>query len=170
MSAVANVVLFSPEIAGNTGNIIRLCANTGASLHLIEPLGFEPDEAKVRRAGLDYREFAAVSRHENLDACWQAIGPTRVFGLSARANRMFHQPTFEAGDTLIFGPESTGLPDGIMAAIPEDQQLRIPMQPNSRSLNLSNAVAVTVYEVLRQLGYPMDSTPPAASTPLLTPR
>lgn len=150
-----NVVLVNPEIAGNTGNIIRLCANTGANLHLVEPLGFEPDEAKVRRAGLDYHEFAAVSRHKDLDACWESIGATRVFALSARADRMFYEPQFVAGDTFMFGPESTGLPDELLTPLTDDQKLRIPMRSTSRSLNLSNAVAITVYECLRQLDYPL---------------
>ena len=149
-----NVVLYQPEIAGNTGNIIRLCANTGASLHLIRPLGFTLDDARMRRAGLDYAEFASMQTHEDLTACLNSLDNPRVFAFTARATKPFHLPTFTEGDVMLFGPESAGLPQNILGAIPDDQHLQIPMQPHSRSLNLSNAVAVAVYEGLRQLGYP----------------
>ena len=149
-----NVVLYHPEIAGNTGNAIRLCANTGANLHLVRPLGFDLDDARMRRAGLDYTEFASMKTHESLANCLSNIGNPRVFAFSARATRPFHSPTFVDGDVMLFGPESTGLPADVLCEIPADHHLQIPMQPHSRSLNLSNAVAVAVYEGLRQLGYP----------------
>lgn len=150
-----HVVLLNPEIAGNTGNIIRLCANTGCDLHLIEPLGFELDDARLRRAGLDYREFAPVRTHASLDACLAALKRPRVFAFSARATTSFADTSFADGDALLFGAESTGLPPEILEILPQDRQLRIPMRGTSRSLNMSNAVAVAVYEGLRQLDYPL---------------
>lgn len=150
-----HVLLLNPEIAGNTGNIIRLCANTGAALHLIKPLGFELDDARMRRAGLDYREFAAMRTHDSLDACLAALAQPRLFAFSARATTQFQEPAYRPGDAFLFGPESTGLSSGAREHPGIHQLLRIPMLPSSRSLNLSNAVAVTVYEGLRQLGYPL---------------
>jgi tRNA (cytidine/uridine-2'-O-)-methyltransferase len=147
------ILLFEPEIPPNTGNIIRLCANTGAALHLIEPLGFDLDDAKLRRAGLDYHEFAPVQRHASLAACLAALQQPRLFAFSTRAERRFDQAAFRPGDALLFGPESRGLPEALLAAIPPAQQLRLPMRPGQRSLNLSNAVAVTVFEAWRQFGY-----------------
>lgn len=151
-----HVLLLNPEIAGNTGNIIRLCANTGCDLHLIEPLGFELDDARLRRAGLDYREFAPVRTHKNLDVCLDTLAQPRVFAFSARATASFNQPAFVGGDALLFGAESTGLSPEVLDDFPADHQLRIPIRANSRSLNMSNAVAVAVYEGLRQFGYPLD--------------
>lgn len=150
-----HVLLLNPEIAGNTGNIIRLCANTGANLHLIRPLGFELDDARMRRAGLDYAEFASMRTHDNLDEALAFLGRPRVFAFTARATTPFHEPQYREGDALLFGPESTGLSDAVIDTIPTDRRLRIPMRAGSRSLNLSNAVAVAVYESLRQLNYPL---------------
>lgn len=151
-----HVVLHEPQIAGNTGNVIRLCANTGCDLHLIEPLGFELDDARLRRAGLDYHEYASVRRHSSLAECIATLDNPRLFAFSARASRSFAQPEFRPGDALLFGPESDGLAPEVLAMIPPDHQLHIPLRPSSRSLNLSNAVAVAVYEGLRQLNYPLD--------------
>lgn len=148
-----DVLLFEPEIPPNTGNIIRLCANTGARLHLIEPLGFAWDDARVKRAGLDYHEFAEVKRHADYQSCLDALGHPRVFAFSAKAGTRFDLPCYQAGDALLFGPETRGLPAHILNTLPEGQRLRLPMQPGQRSLNLSNAVAVAVYEVWRQQGY-----------------
>lgn len=149
-----DVVLFEPEIPPNTGNIIRLCANTGAGLHLIEPLGFRLDDARLKRAGLDYHEYARVRTHASLDAYLEAVGGARrVFALSTRATRPYADPTFAPGDTFLFGPETRGLPGELLASLPESQRLTIPMRPGGRSLNLSNAVALVVYEAWRQLGF-----------------
>ena len=148
-----DVLLYQPEIAPNTGNIIRLCANTGARLHLIRPLGFELDDAKLRRAGLDYHEFAPLQVHEDLDAALAGRDPARVFAFSTRATQRFDSVSYREGDALLFGPESRGLPDEVLARVPEARQLRLPMRPRQRSLNLSNAVAVAVFEAWRQHGY-----------------
>ncbi|MFN3579418.1 MAG: tRNA (uridine(34)/cytosine(34)/5-carboxymethylaminomethyluridine(34)-2'-O)-methyltransferase TrmL [Pseudomonas sp.] len=148
-----HIALLEPEIPPNTGNIIRLCANTGCSLHLIEPLGFELDDKRLRRAGLDYHEFAAVKTYANLDACLQAVQPERIFALSTKGSRGFSEVAFKQGDLFLFGPESRGLPAEIRDALPPDQVLRIPMLPGSRSLNLSNSAAVLIYEAWRQQGY-----------------
>jgi tRNA (cytidine/uridine-2'-O-)-methyltransferase len=148
-----NIVLFQPEIPPNTGNIIRLCANTGFKLHLIEPLGFDWEDKKIRRAGLDYHEFADVTRHKSL-ASYQTQHPnSRIFACTTKGTANFAQVSFEKGDTLLFGPETRGLPDDIIQSLPEPQRLRIPMLPNSRSMNLSNAVSVFVYESWRQLDF-----------------
>lgn len=147
------VILFQPEIPPNTGNVIRLCANTGARLHLIEPLGFDMDDAKLRRAGLDYHEFADVRRHPDLDSCLSALAAPRVFAFSARAKTRYDQIRFQPGDAFLFGPETRGLSAGILERIPNGQQLRLPMRANQRSLNLSNAVAVAVFEAWRQQGF-----------------
>jgi tRNA (cytidine/uridine-2'-O-)-methyltransferase len=156
---VIDVLLFEPEIPPNTGNIIRLCANTGARLHLIEPLGFAWDDARVKRAGLDYHEFADVKRHADYQACLDALGHPRIFAFSAKASTRFDIPAFRTGDALLFGPETRGLPAHILNTLPEGQRLRLPMQPGQRSLNLSNTVAVAVYEVWRQKGYSEGSAP-----------
>jgi len=151
-----DVVLYQPEIAPNTGNVIRLCANTGARLHLIEPLGFEPDDAKLRRAGLDYHDWAKVSRHASWEACLKLLdesGPRRIFALSTRGKRRYDQVEFGANDVLVFGPETRGLPGELLASLPDEQTLYLPMMPNNRSLNLANSVAVVVYEAWRQSGY-----------------
>jgi len=148
-----HVVLYQPEIPPNTGNVIRLCANTGATLHLIHPLGFTLDDAKLRRAGLDYREWARVRDHATLEACLTAIGPGRVFAFSTRGTRIYTAPTYRPGDTLLFGPETRGLPAEVLAPLPPEHILRLPMIAGSRSLNLSNAVAVAVYEAWRQCAF-----------------
>ena len=148
-----HVILFQPEIPPNTGNVIRLCANTGAHLHLVEPLGFELDDARLRRAGLDYHEFASLRCHASLDACLGALGHPRLFAFSARASRRFEQVAYREGDALLFGPETRGLPGDVLDAVPADQRLTLPMRAGQRSLNLSNAVAVAVFEAWRQLGY-----------------
>jgi tRNA (cytidine/uridine-2'-O-)-methyltransferase len=147
------VILYQPEIPPNTGNIIRLCANTGAGLHLVRPLGFELDDARLRRAGLDYREYAEVAVHDDLATCLERIRPPRVFAFSSRAEHAYDRVSYEPGDALLFGPETAGLPAEVLADIPAPHRLRIPMRATSRSLNLSNAVAVAVYEAWRQQGF-----------------
>ena len=149
-----HLVLYQPEIPPNTGNIIRLCANTRTALHLIEPLGFDWDDKRLRRAGLDYREFAEVSLHASLDDFMQSQAQPRVFGFSTRGRRRYTDANFRDGDALLFGPETRGLPDPVLARLGTDHCLRIPMQDNSRSLNLSNAAALVLYEALRQLDFP----------------
>ena len=149
-----NVILFQPEIPPNTGNIIRLCANTGARLHLIEPLGFQLDDAKLRRAGLDYHEFADVRVHSDINACFSQINRDRVFAFSRHAASAFNEVAFQDEDSFLFGRETQGLPAEVMASLPETHRLKLPMVAKQRSLNLSNAVAVAVYEAWRQLGYP----------------
>ncbi|MGB5257783.1 MAG: tRNA (cytidine(34)-2'-O)-methyltransferase [Woeseiaceae bacterium] len=148
-----SVILYEPEIPPNTGNIIRLCANTGANLHLIEPLGFELDEKRLRRAGLDYREFVSVQTHASLDVCIEALEQPRVFALSTRNSTRYDQAAFREGDALLFGPETRGLPLDVLDGLPLEQRLRLPMQEGNRSLNLSNAAAVVVFEAWRQLGF-----------------
>jgi len=148
-----HVILHQPEIPPNTGNAIRLCANSGCRLHLIEPLGFELDEPRLRRAGLDYHELAVVSRHADLDACLAALGQPRVFAIETGAGRCYAEADFRPGDALLFGRETSGLPGEILAALPPAQRLSIPMRAGNRSLNLSNAVAVVVYEAWRRQGF-----------------
>ncbi|MGB3611346.1 MAG: tRNA (uridine(34)/cytosine(34)/5-carboxymethylaminomethyluridine(34)-2'-O)-methyltransferase TrmL [Cellvibrio sp.] len=148
-----HIVLFEPEIPPNTGNIIRLAANTGCGLHLIEPLGFELDDKRLVRAGLDYAEWQDVKRYRNWEDFLERAHPERVFALSTKGTRAHSEARFKDNDWLVFGPESRGLPASIRESLPQDQVLRIPMQANSRSMNLSNAVAVMVYEAWRQLGY-----------------
>lgn len=148
-----HVVLFQPEIPPNTGNIIRLCANTGFQLHLIEPLGFDFEDKKLRRAGLDYHEFASVRRYPDLDSCIEAIQPGKVWALTTHGTRVPSAVQFSAGDVLLFGRETKGLPEEVRNDLPADQRLRLPMKADSRSLNLSNACAVVVYEAWRQLGF-----------------
>ena len=148
-----SVILYEPEIPPNTGNIIRLCANTGAGLHLIEPLGFDLEEKKLRRAGLDYREFVAVQTHASLNACLEALEWPRLFALSTRNSLRYDQALFREGDAFLFGPETRGLPTEVLAGLPQEQRLRLPMREGNRSLNLSNAAAVVVYEAWRQLGF-----------------
>ena len=148
-----HIVLFQPEIPPNTGNIIRLCANTGAQLHLIRPLGFELDEKKVRRAGLDYRDLALVQEHDNLETFKENIKPRRIFAYSTKGNTCYTEPRYQTGDALLFGPETRGLPCDILESMPAGQLLRLPMRANSRSLNLSNTVAIALYEAWRQLGF-----------------
>ena len=150
------LILFEPEIPPNTGNIIRLCANTGFELHLVEPLGFELDEPRLRRAGLDYREFASVRVHESLDTCLGHLGRPRVFALSTRGSANYTDPAFKPGDAFLFGPETRGLPADVLQALPPERRLRVPMQATSRSLNLSNAAAIVLYEAWRQLDFEGD--------------
>lgn len=148
-----NIVLFEPEIPPNTGNIIRLAANTGSHLHLIQPYGFELDDKRMRRAGLDYHEFAGLSQYADWQSFTAEHGEKRLFGVSTKAKLRYSEIRYEAGDFLIFGPETRGLPEGIRDELGKDRLLRIPMLPDSRSLNLSNAAAVLVYEAWRQLGF-----------------
>lgn len=148
-----HVILYRPEIPPNTGNVIRLCANTGAALHLIRPLGFALDDARLRRAGLDYHEYARVAVHDDLAACLATLGTPRVFAFSTRGRVAHVDARFAQGDALLFGCETAGLPAEVFEAIPPEQRLRLPMRPDSRSLNLSNTVAVAVYEAWRQLGF-----------------
>lgn len=145
-----HVVLFEPEIPPNTGNIIRLCANSGAQLHLIKPLGFSPTDAKLRRAGLDYHDWVSVRQHEDFAAFLVAVKPARLFACSTRGTRSYAEAAYLPGDALLFGPETRGLPPTLLGSLPNDHILRIPMQPNNRSLNLSNSVAIVLYEAWRQ--------------------
>ena len=148
-----DVVLYQPEIPPNTGNIIRLCANTGFRLHLIEPLGFELDDQRLKRAGLDYHEFAELKIHANYQSFLTTVQPGRVLALSTKGRSNYSDCQFQPGDALLFGPETRGLPTEILTTLPEDQVLRLPMLPDSRSLNLANTVAVVVYEAWRQMGF-----------------
>ncbi len=148
-----HIVLFQPEIPPNTGNIIRLAANTGARLHLIEPLGFELDEKRVRRAGLDYHELSEVKRWPDWASFTADAGIKRLFAFSTKASTPYHDARFEDGDGLLFGPETRGLPADMLASFDESQKLRLPMKSGSRSLNLSNTVAIALYEALRQTGF-----------------
>ena len=148
-----DIILYEPEIPPNTGNIMRLAANTGCSLHLVEPLGFQLDDRQLRRAGLDYREFAEVTTWPDLAAALQGTPADRVFALSTRGCVSHDSVQYQAGDVLLFGPETRGLPDDVLGGLPESQRLRIPMRSSSRSLNLSNAAAIVVYEAWRQLGF-----------------
>lgn len=148
------VVLFQPEIPPNAGNVIRLCANAGARLHLIEPLGFTMDDRQLRRAGLDYHELATVSVHRDWKACLEALGERRLFAFSTRGARRYTEVAYLPGDAFVFGAETSGLPASVLENFPEERRLRLPMRPGNRSLNLSNAVAVVVFEAWRQLGFP----------------
>lgn len=148
-----NIALYEPEIPPNAGNIIRLCANSGAHLHLIEPLGFQLDDRRLRRAGLDYHEWARVDRHASLAALLAEGRFGRVLAVTTRGTRRYTDVRFLADDLLLFGPETRGLPDEVLAGLPADASLRIPMRPGSRSLNLANAVAILVYEAWRQQGF-----------------
>lgn len=148
-----HIILYEPEIPPNTGNVIRLCANTGADLNLVEPLGFELEDTKLRRAGLDYREYADVKTWPDLDACLEGLGQPSVFAFSTRGTTRYDLANFTPGDAFLFGPETRGLPQAVLDALPEEQRLRLPMRPVNRSLNLSNTVAVVVYEAWRQAGF-----------------
>ncbi len=148
-----HVVLFQPEIPPNTGNIIRLCANCGAQLHLIRPLGFDMSDKQLRRAGLDYHEFAKVQIHDDLAAFVQAIQPRRMLACSTKGGQDYTGIQYEPGDALLFGPETRGLPLEVLESLPPENRLRIPMLPNNRSLNLANAVSIIVYEAWRQQGF-----------------
>lgn len=147
------IVLFEPEIPPNTGNIIRLCANTGCSLHLIEPLGFDLSDKKMRRAGLDYSEYADVKTYASFADFCNEHKSSRLFGLSTKGRVAYHNVDYRPGDTIVFGPETRGLPDDVREQIGRENTLRIPMKKDSRSLNLSNSVALVAYEGLRQLGF-----------------
>ena len=148
-----HIALFEPEIAPNTGNIIRLAANSGCYLHLIEPLGFDLEEKKLRRAGLDYRDLAQVRRHADYAAFIDHIGRRRLFFCTTKARQYYHQPTYRDEDVFVFGPESRGLPDSLLQQAADARKIRIPMQAGSRSLNLANAVAIICYEAWRQLDF-----------------
>jgi len=151
---MVEIVLYQPEIPPNTGNVIRLAANTGARLHLVGPLGFSLEDRQLRRAGLDYRELANVQVHRDWAACRDALAGRRMFVLTTRAQRCAFDEHFIEGDVLVFGSETAGLPEMVLGDIPLDRRLKLPMRPGNRSLNLSNAVAVVVYEAWRQLGFP----------------
>lgn len=148
-----NIVLYEPEIPANTGNIIRLCANTGTKLHLIKPLGFGLEDKKLRRAGLDYHEWADVKIYESLADFVEQTKPKRSFALTTKGTRTFSDVFFEAGDAFLFGPETRGLPPQVLGALGAERQLYLPMRPESRSLNLSNTVAVVLYEAWRQQAF-----------------
>lgn len=148
-----NIVLYEPEIAPNTGNVIRLCANTGCILHVIKPLGFEPDDKKLRRAGLDYSDWEKVMQHDNFNIFQQSIGDSRLFTLSTHSKKNYTAMQFVAGDYFMFGPETRGLPKEVRKSVALDQRLTLPMMPNNRSLNLSNSVSVIAYEAWRQLDF-----------------
>ena len=148
-----NIVLYEPEIPPNTGNIMRLCANTGCTLHLVKPLGFELDDKQLRRAGLDYREYADVREWDNLGTLLDEFNRDRVFAITTKGLINHTEVKFEAGDILMFGPETRGMPDAILGLMAGNRKLRIPMLQNSRSLNLSNAASIVVYEAWRQLGF-----------------
>lgn len=148
-----NVVLFEPEIPPNTGNIIRLCANTGFHLHLIEPLGFDMDEKKLRRAGLDYHEVERLSIHKNWEAFVAAVKPNKCYAITTKGTRRHTETPFQKGDAIVMGPETRGLPDAMLDTLSAEEKIRIPMFGNSRSLNLSNATAIVVYEAWRQLDF-----------------
>jgi len=152
---VFHVVLVEPEIPPNTGNVIRLCANTGAQLHLVEPLGFPLDDSKMKRAGLDYHDYASMKVHKNWQAFLDATqpDPARMFAMTTRGSRPFGEVTFLPGDVFVFGSETRGLDPALRDGFPAEQRIRLPMRPDNRSLNLSNTVAVVVYEAWRQHGY-----------------
>lgn len=154
LARMLHLILYEPEIPPNTGNIIRLCANTGVALHLVKPLGFELDEPRLKRAGLDYHEFANVRVHDTLDNCVDALDRPRVFALSTRGKTRYDRADYADGDALLMGPETRGLPQAVLDALPEEQRIRLPMRDGSRSLNLSNATAIIVYEAWRRLGFP----------------
>ena len=155
-----HVVLYQPEIPPNTGNIIRLCANTGCRLHLVKPLGFTLEDKQLIRAGLDYHEFATLRVHDSLQDCLSAFDPSRVFALTTKGSRVFHDVHYQAGDAFLFGPESRGLPADVLAQFDAGQRVRMPMLPDNRSLNLSNTVAVAVFEAWRQCGFEGSSSRP----------
>jgi tRNA (cytidine/uridine-2'-O-)-methyltransferase len=148
-----DVVLFQPQIPPNTGNIIRLCANTGFRLHLIEPLGFDLEDKKLRRAGLDYHEFTALKRHANYQSFIETEQPKRVLAVTTKSTGYYGDVNFQSGDYLLFGSETGGLPEDVRQQIPDQDKIRIPMLKDSRSMNLSNATAVIIYEAWRQLGF-----------------
>ncbi len=148
-----DIILYQPEIPPNTGNIIRLCANSGAGLHLVKPLGFSLDDKQLRRAGLDYHEYASLKVYESWDECRAAFAGRRMFALTTKASRPYHEVNYVLGDVFVFGPETRGLPGELLEAFLPEQRLRIPMRPDNRSLNLSNSAAVLIYEAWRQNGF-----------------
>ena len=148
-----HIILHQPEIPPNTGNVIRLAANTGCQLHLVKPLGFSLEDKQLRRAGLDYHEYATLCLHETLTDALAAVAPGRIFALSTRGAVRHDQVDYQPGDAFLFGSETAGLPQAVLSAIPAAQRLRLPMRPDNRSLNLSNAVAVVVFEAWRQQGF-----------------
>ncbi|WP_198245604.1 tRNA (uridine(34)/cytosine(34)/5-carboxymethylaminomethyluridine(34)-2'-O)-methyltransferase TrmL [methane-oxidizing endosymbiont of Gigantopelta aegis] len=148
-----NIVLYQPEIPANTGNIIRLCANTGAQLHLIHPLGFVLDDKRLRRAGLDYHEWVNIHQYASLDDYLEKASPKRLFALSTKGRTVYSHVEFESGDAFIFGPETRGLPESFLAHLESDRTLYLPMKAQSRSLNLSNTVGIVLYEAWRQMGF-----------------
>ena len=154
-----HIVLFEPEIPPNTGNVIRLCANTGAALHLVKPLGFRLDDKSLKRSGLDYHDLAEVKVHAGMDSCLEALDGARILAVETGARRCYADFEYRAGDALVFGPETRGLPATVRERIGEEHSLYIPMRTASRSLNLSNAVALVVYEAWRQLGFAMRAAP-----------
>jgi tRNA (cytidine/uridine-2'-O-)-methyltransferase len=147
------VILFQPEIPPNTGNIIRLCANTGAKLHLVKPLGFTLEDKQLLRAGLDYHEFATITVHESWADCAASVKGRRLFAVSTKGTQRYDLVDYASGDVFVFGPESRGLPVEILGTVAGQQRIRVPMVPGNRSLNLSNAVAVVIYEAWRQIGF-----------------
>lgn len=149
-----HIVLHQPEIPPNTGNIIRLCANTGTQLHLVKPLGFPLQDKQLIRAGLDYHEFASIQVHENWMECSRNLQGHRMFAITTKGKQRYDKVAYAAGDVFLFGAESCGLPAHLMENFPEQQRIRVPMVATSRSLNLSNAVAIAVYEAWRQIGFP----------------
>lgn len=151
--AMFHVILFEPEIPPNTGNLIRLCANTGAQLHLVEPLGFRLDDRDLKRAGLDYHEWSTLKVHADWQACRAALGDARIFAASTRNSARYDQVAYREGDAFLLGPESRGLPDWLLETFAPERRIRIPMRPGQRSLNLSNSGAVLVYEAWRQAGF-----------------
>jgi tRNA (cytidine/uridine-2'-O-)-methyltransferase len=148
-----HIVLYEPEIPPNTGNIIRLCANTGAQLHLIEPLGFELDDKRLRRAGLDYAEWQNIIQHQSLGDCIASIQAKRIFALTTRGSQAYTEITYQAGDVLLFGPETRGLPQQVLDQLPDQHCLYLPMRAQQRSINLSNSVAIVLYHAWHQLGF-----------------
>jgi tRNA (cytidine/uridine-2'-O-)-methyltransferase len=153
------VLFYHPEIPPNTGNAIRLAANTGCELHLVEPLGFTLEDKQLRRAGLDYHDLARVRVHADIEAAWQALLPAKVYAFSASATRLHTEVAYEPGDVLMFGPESTGLPAEVRHAPEVTDRVRLPMLPTSRSLNLANTAAISIYEAWRQNGFAVPGTP-----------
>jgi tRNA (cytidine/uridine-2'-O-)-methyltransferase len=148
-----HVILLEPEIPPNTGNVIRMCANTGSTLHLVHPLGFSVDDASLRRAGLDYHGMTRVREHPDLDACLAALGDERVFAVETSGHRLYTEECYRPGDAFLFGRETVGLPAGVLARFRKERVLRLPMRPGNRSINLSNAAAVVVFEAWRQNGF-----------------
>jgi tRNA (cytidine/uridine-2'-O-)-methyltransferase len=160
-----HIILHEPEIPPNAGNVMRLCANTGARLHLVRPLGFSLDAKRLRRAGLDYRDLAHVEVHAELAACRGRLGAARLFAIESGAARCYADADFRPGDAFLFGSETRGLPPAVLHSIPADRQLVLPMLPGNRSLNLANAVAIVVYEAWRQLGFATPAPADAVATP-----